>query len=518
MHCRNGLAGAEYAAEAVTPLDRHVRSAREPWDAPERFQKMYRDDYGFERYLFGYGVRKDDVRDTDYPILGDLYAAEVTFSDHWIGRLLDTIERLGMRDDTIVVFASDHGTHLGEFGCVQKTPGLLNSAVAHIPLIIQHPDRKFAGKRVSGFVSAADYMPAFLALVGIREFPGLAGKNFWPLVENRVASNYDRLFMGFGNFAAVRDRKWHYFQNFRGSEIKPGLFGPGGDSRQTNVVSRYPGVAAEHRGVDCPTIRRDAAARGAREPVVSTSFDRNGTRRVRSSWPAHHGTWFAGPLVQAQRAVDNLLNFVAYRGSDGGDLENLALKTRIIMWKKTKETGMETATNPPISRPVESGSMVSSSPRFAPADSRLEARIGKSVSIKGQLTGQEDIYLDGDIEGVVELPENRFTVGRNGKVQANIKAKEVDVMGTVHGDIIAGERITIRKDATLVGNLKSATISIEDGAFFKGSIDIVRQVPVKVAPPPPPAPPAPTAPTPAVRAATNAPAAAATSGPPVRPR
>jgi cytoskeletal protein CcmA (bactofilin family) len=109
--------------------------------------------------------------------------------------------------------------------------------------------------------------------------------------------------------------------------------------------------------------------------------------------------------------------------------------------------------------------------------------------------GQEDLYLDGEIEGVVELPENRFVVGKSGKVQANIKAKEVDVLGTVHGDIIAGERITIRRDATLVGNLKSSTISIEDGAFFKGSIDIVRPAPVKAAPPapPPPPPPAPVA-------------------------
>jgi cytoskeletal protein CcmA (bactofilin family) len=98
------------------------------------------------------------------------------------------------------------------------------------------------------------------------------------------------------------------------------------------------------------------------------------------------------------------------------------------------------------------------------------------------------VYLDGEIEGLIELPDSRLVVGRNGKVQANIRAREVDVLGTVHGDIVAAERITIRKDATLVGNLKSATISIEDGAFFKGSIDIVRAAPVKVAASPPPAP------------------------------
>lgn len=168
------------------------------------------------------------------------------------------------------------------------------------------------------------------------------------------------------------------------------------------------------------------------------------------------------------------------------------------MWKKSKEESPieTTPTAPAIARPIESGHTVSPSPRISQPDSRFEARIGKSVTIKGQITGQEDLYLDGEIEGMVELPENRFTVGKSGKVQANIKAKEVDVLGTVHGDIVAGERITIRKDATLVGNLKSSTISIEDGAFFKGSIDIVRQAPVKAAPPaapPPPAPPAPAA-------------------------
>lgn len=169
------------------------------------------------------------------------------------------------------------------------------------------------------------------------------------------------------------------------------------------------------------------------------------------------------------------------------------------MWKKSKdETSMEAIPNAPsIARPLEGGPSALPPPRMSASDSRVEARIGKSVTIKGTIMGQEDLYLDGEIEGMVELPENRFVIGKSGKVQANIKAKEVDVLGTVHGDIVAGERITIRKDATLVGNLKSSTISIEDGAFFKGSIDIVRPAPVKAAPamaaPAPPPPPAPIA-------------------------
>jgi len=224
----------------------------EPWDAPPRFQKMYRPDYGYERYLFGYGVKNQDVKEGDYPVLRDLYAAEVTFSDYWIGRLLEKIDSLRLRDDTIVVFASDHGTHLGELGCVQKTAGLLNSCVARIPLIVRHPDRKYAGKRVPGFVSAVDYMPAFLAMLGIPDFPGLAGANFWRLAESEGAENHPRLFTGFGNFAAVRDKKWHYFQHFRGNSAGkgPALYDLEADSGETtNVADRHPEVVAARKAL-----------------------------------------------------------------------------------------------------------------------------------------------------------------------------------------------------------------------------------------------------------------------------
>jgi arylsulfatase A-like enzyme len=224
----------------------------EPWDAPPRFQKMYRQDYGFERYLFGYGVRNADVRESDYPILQDLYAAEVTFSDHCIGRLLEKIDQLKLRDDTVVVFSTDHGTHLGELGCVQKTPGLLNSCVARLPLLVRYPDKKYAGKRVKGFVSGVDYMPTFLALLGIPEFPGLVGKNFWRLADSEGHENYERVFMGYGNFGAVRDRTWHFFQNFRGEDRGkgPALYDLAADPGETkNVVRDHPDVVAERRAL-----------------------------------------------------------------------------------------------------------------------------------------------------------------------------------------------------------------------------------------------------------------------------
>jgi cytoskeletal protein CcmA (bactofilin family) len=95
--------------------------------------------------------------------------------------------------------------------------------------------------------------------------------------------------------------------------------------------------------------------------------------------------------------------------------------------------------------------------------------------IKGQIFSREDLTIDGEIDGSVELHEHRLTVGPNGKLQAGVKAREVVVLGTIHGNVEASDKIDIRKDAKLVGDIKTARIVIEDGAYFKGSIDIVRQ-------------------------------------------
>lgn len=102
------------------------------------------------------------------------------------------------------------------------------------------------------------------------------------------------------------------------------------------------------------------------------------------------------------------------------------------------------------------------------------ASIGKSVVIKGQIFSREDLYLDGEIEGTVEVPENRLTIGPHGKLHAGIKAREVVVLGTVNGNVEASERIDIRKESKLVGDIKTGRIMIEDGAYFKGTIDIVK--------------------------------------------
>ena len=101
-----------------------------------------------------------------------------------------------------------------------------------------------------------------------------------------------------------------------------------------------------------------------------------------------------------------------------------------------------------------------------------QATIGKSLVVKGELSGSESLYIDGKVEGAINLPGNRVTVGRNGQVAANIMAREIVVLGKVRGNCQASDRIDIRSEGSLTGDVVAARISIEDGAFFKGGIDI----------------------------------------------
>ena len=101
-----------------------------------------------------------------------------------------------------------------------------------------------------------------------------------------------------------------------------------------------------------------------------------------------------------------------------------------------------------------------------------QATIGKSLVIKGEVSGSESLYIDGRVEGSINLSGNRVTIGRNGVVAANINAREIVVLGKVRGNLTASDRVDIRSDGSLTGDVVAARISIEDGAFFKGGIDI----------------------------------------------
>ena len=112
-------------------------------------------------------------------------------------------------------------------------------------------------------------------------------------------------------------------------------------------------------------------------------------------------------------------------------------------------------------------------PTGAIADS-VAARLGPSLHVKGEISGSEDLYIYGMVEGLVQLDERKLTVGTTAKVTADIIAGEVVVCGNVRGKVRAKNRIEIRKDASVTGDLTTPQILIEDGAYFKGSIEIDR--------------------------------------------
>jgi len=128
---------------------------------------------------------------------------------------------------------------------------------------------------------------------------------------------------------------------------------------------------------------------------------------------------------------------------------------------------------------------VSSMPpaRFeADARSGGAATIGKAVKVVGQIFSREDLYIDGEVEGTVEALEHKLTIGPNGTVRATIKAREVVALGSIHGNVEATDKIEIRKDAKLIGDIRMARIIIEDGAYFKGMSEIVKPEPAKAPP------------------------------------
>jgi cytoskeletal protein CcmA (bactofilin family) len=101
-----------------------------------------------------------------------------------------------------------------------------------------------------------------------------------------------------------------------------------------------------------------------------------------------------------------------------------------------------------------------------------QATIGRSIVIKGEVSGGEPLYIDGHIEGTITFKDHRVTVGRNGVVQANISAKEVVIMGKVTGNVECSDRVDIRSEGSLTGDIHSRRISVEDGAMLRGSVQL----------------------------------------------
>jgi cytoskeletal protein CcmA (bactofilin family) len=146
------------------------------------------------------------------------------------------------------------------------------------------------------------------------------------------------------------------------------------------------------------------------------------------------------------------------------------------MWKPTNQPTAVPTPNPEPPRtytpPAAEPPVTSRPAASASITPQEQATLGKSLVIKGEVTGSESLYIDGRVEGSINLPGNRVTVGRNGVVSANISAREIVILGKVRGNMTASDRFDIRSEGSLSGDIVAQRVSIEEGAYFKGGIDI----------------------------------------------
>jgi cytoskeletal protein CcmA (bactofilin family) len=150
------------------------------------------------------------------------------------------------------------------------------------------------------------------------------------------------------------------------------------------------------------------------------------------------------------------------------------------MWKPRPEDSKPSVNPNPPAQPVPPLATTSTPATVAPpreTPKMTEPRgdvghIGKSVQIRGELTGSEDLYLDGEVEGTIDLRDHSLIIGPNGKIKATLTARDLVVHGRIEGNVTASGRVELRKSSTLIGDISTQRIVIEDGAFFKGAIDI----------------------------------------------
>lgn len=221
----------------------------EPWDAPAEFVDKYCPNYDGLELLWPPGLTSQ-CTETEFERVKAHYAGECTHVDKWCGHVLDTLDSLKLRDDTVVVFTSDHGTMMGEQGQIHKGHDRLRIQVTQSPLIIRPPDNAHAGKAIDGFVQHHDLMPTLLNLLGESVPDRCNGENFWPLVTgDKTGGLRDAAISAFGWYASVRTNDWNYQAAWTpppGQITPPELYDRRTDPEElVNAIEQHPDAARE---------------------------------------------------------------------------------------------------------------------------------------------------------------------------------------------------------------------------------------------------------------------------------
>ncbi len=220
----------------------------EPWDPPEKYYRMYSNpEYRGPKIIapWFHSILAEDYTDEELKHVRALYAGEVSLVDHWVGELVDKVHRLGLDDETAILFTSDHGTMLGERGCVTKDTKIKNTMsqyIANVPLIIGHPDGP-RGVELDQCVWSPDFLPTCCEILGVDPPPSVHGRSFWNLVEDRGADGRDYIVSGFRRreYYYVVDDEWRFVSNARSAPDE--LYRKETDPDEVqNLASQHPEV------------------------------------------------------------------------------------------------------------------------------------------------------------------------------------------------------------------------------------------------------------------------------------
>jgi len=191
----------------------------EPWDPPPKYYQLYADPSYQGPHIIGpwyHSMLADEFTPEELRDVRALYAGEVSLVDRWVGELVNKVDELGLNENTIILFTSDHGTMLGERGCVTKAPFLKNTLsqyIANVPLIIRHPGGP-RGLRVRDMVWSPDFMPTCCEMLGVDPPPTVHGRGFWRITEGDSSAAREYTITGWGKkYQYVVDLKWRFVAN-----------------------------------------------------------------------------------------------------------------------------------------------------------------------------------------------------------------------------------------------------------------------------------------------------------------
>jgi len=220
----------------------------EPWDPPPEFAAKYTDpNYKGPWIIQPKGGPCNWMTEEELRHTRGLYAGELSFVDKWIGHLLDRIKSLGLMEESVIIFMSDHGHPHGEHGKMLKMDDLLYSELIRIPLMIRFPNKAHAGKRIKGIVQVVDILPTLLDIIGR---PGdaefMQGKSLMPLISGERQKIRDYAVIGFFNVEdrCIRNERWSYVRRPKGRKCE--LYDLVADPKETeNLIDSRKDVAAE---------------------------------------------------------------------------------------------------------------------------------------------------------------------------------------------------------------------------------------------------------------------------------